>query len=70
MYYLFLDHVRDWTTNIMTYKILKYNDNLIHSILLKKKKNNFTITNESFGILLFIQNFGVFLEVKKLTFSF
>ena len=70
MYYLFLDHVRDWTTNIMTYKILKSNDNLIHSILFKKKKNNFTITNESFGILLFIQNFGVFLEVKKLTFSF
>ena len=38
MYYLFLDHVRDWTTNIMTYKILKSNDNLIHSILFKKKK--------------------------------
>ena len=41
MYYLFLDHVRDWTTNIMTYKILKSNDNLIHSILFKKKKKQF-----------------------------
>ena len=45
MYYLVLDHVRDWTTNITiyyvgeeTYKILKSNDNLIHSILFKKKK--------------------------------